>query len=205
MEIFKLLIPKALKILLNPPALRKCVIDKTARVCSKSELTKVELGRYSYIGYDCFMVNVSIGKFCSIANRCCIGGAAHPLDRVSSSPVFHAGKNIMGKNFATFPIIQTPQTVIENDVWLGMGVYVKAGVTIHNGAVIGTGSVLTHDVPPYEIWAGNPARFIRKRFNDEIIKGLLDSEWWNYSDEDLKTRAVDFDDPSKFLINRGAK
>ncbi len=205
MEILKLLIPKALKILLNPPALRKCVIDKTARVCSKSELTKVELGRYSYIGYDCFMVNVSIGKFCSIANRCCIGGAAHPLDRVSSSPVFHAGKNIMGKNFATFPIIQTPQTVIENDVWLGMGVYVKAGVTIHNGAVIGTGSVVTHDVPPYEIWAGNPARFIRKRFNDEIIKGLLDSEWWNYSDEDLKTRAVDFDDPSKFLINRGAK
>lgn len=205
MEILKLLIPKALKILLNPPALRKCVIDKTARVCSKSELTKVELGRYSYIGYDCFMVNVSIGKFCSIANRCCIGGAAHPLDRVSSSPVFHAGKNIMGKNFATFPIIQTPQIVIENDVWLGMGVYVKAGVTIHNGAVIGTGSVVTHDVPPYEIWAGNPARFIRKRFNDEIIKGLLDSEWWNYSDEDLKTRAVDFDDPSKFLINRGAK
>lgn len=205
MEILKLLIPKALKILLNPPALRKCVIDKTARVCSKSELTKVELGRYSYIGYDCFMVNVSIGKFCSIANRCCIGGAAHPLDRVSSSPVFHVGKNIMGKNFATFPIIQTPQTVIENDVWLGMGVYVKAGVTIHNGAVIGTGSVVTHDVPPYEIWAGNPARFIRKRFNDEIIKGLLDSEWWNYSDEDLKTRAVDFDDPSKFLINRGAK
>ena len=86
-----------------------------------------------------------------------------------------------------------------------MGVYVKAGVTIHNGAVIGTGSVVTHDVPPYEIWAGNPARFIRKRFDDEIIKGLLDSEWWNYSDEDLETFAVDFDNPAKFLINRGAK
>lgn len=205
MEFFKLLIPKALKILLNPPALRKCVIDKTARVCSKSELTNVELGRYSYIGYDCFMVGVSIGNFCSIANRCCIGAAEHPLDRVSSSPVFHAGKNIMGKNFATFPMVETLQTVIENDVWLGMGVYVKAGVTIHNGAVIGTGSVVTHDVPPYEIWAGNPARFIRKRFDDEIIKELLDSEWWNYSDEDLEACAVDFDNPEKFLINRGAK
>lgn len=205
MELFKLLIPKAMKILLNPPALRKCVINRTARVCSRSELTNVDLGRYSYIGYDCFMVNASIGNFCSIANRCCIGAAEHPLDRVSSSPVFHAGKNIMGKNFATFPIIQTPQTVIENDVWLGMGVYVKAGVTIHNGAVIGTGSVVTHDVPPYEIWAGNPARFIRKRFDDEIIKGLLDSEWWNYSDENLQTCAVDFDVPAKFLINRGAK
>ena len=61
MEFFKLLIPKALKILLNPPALRKCVIDKTARVCSKSELTNVELGRYSYIGYDCFMVSFKFG------------------------------------------------------------------------------------------------------------------------------------------------
>ena len=60
-------------------------------------------------------------------------------------------------------------------------------------------------MPPYEIWAGNPARFIRKRFDDEIIKELLDSEWWNYSDEDLKACAVDFDDPAKFLINRGAK
>ena len=205
MELVKLLIPKALKILLNPPALRNCIIDKTARVCSKSELTNVELGRYSYIGYECFMVNVRIGRFCSIANRCCVGAAAHPLDSVSSSPVFHAGKNIMGRNFATFPSPKSLQTVIENDVWIGMGAYIKAGVTIHNGAVIGTGSVVTHDVPPYEIWAGNPAKCIRKRFDDKVIDGLINSKWWNYSDEDLKSCAVDFDDPSKFLINRGAK
>ena len=156
----KLLMAKGLKIILNPPALRNCVIDSSSKVCSRSELNNIVMNRYSYIGNNCFMVNVSIGSFCSIADRCCIGGAMHPIQRVSVSPVFHEGKNILSKNFAKFPCIPTEKTVIENDVWIGMGCYIKAGITIHNGSVIGMGSVVTKDVPENATVVGVPAKVI---------------------------------------------
>ena len=143
----KLLFAKGFKVIFNPPAIRNCHIDSTARVCAKTEMNNVTLGRYSYVGNDCFMGNVEIGAFCSIADRVCIGGARHPIERVSSSPVFHEGNNILGVNFQNFSYEHTPKTIIENDVWIGFGSIVKAGVTIHNGAVVGTGSVVTHDIP----------------------------------------------------------
>ncbi|MBQ3368009.1 CatB-related O-acetyltransferase [bacterium] len=195
----KLLIAKGLKILLNPPALRNCDIDKTSKVCAKSELTRVAMDRYSYVGNACFMVNVQIGAFCSIADRCCIGGAMHPIERVSSSPVFHEGSNILRKNFQKFPAVSTPKTVIENDVWIGMGSYIKSGVTIHSGAVIGMGSVVTHDVPAYEIWAGNPAKLIRKRFDEETVKKLLELKWWDWPDEKLEKYGQYFSSPEKLF------
>lgn len=196
---FKLLIAKGLKKLFNPPALRSCNIHNTSRVCSKSELSNVIMGKYSYIGNDCFMVNTKIGNFCSIADKCSIGGAMHPMDRVSSSPVFHEGKNIMGKHFATYPTIKTPLTIVENDVWIGMGCYVKAGVTIHNGAIVGMGSVVTHDIPAYEIWAGNPARKIRSRFDEQTNKELLQTAWWDWSDEKIAKSSHLFENPRQFI------
>ena len=197
--IIKYLIAKGMKILLNPPALINCKIDRSSKVCSRSELSNVKMNRYSYIGNMCFVVNVDIGAFCSIADRCCIGGATHPVDRVSTSPVFHEGKNILGTNFANFPTIKTPRTYIENDVWIGMGSYVKAGVTIHNGAVIGMGSVVTHDVPAYEIWAGNPAKKIRDRFDKSTAVKLEQSEWWKKSDNEIKELSIHFDDVDAFI------
>lgn len=73
------------------------------------------------------------------------------------------------------------------------------GVTIGDGAVIGAGSVVTKDVGPYEIWAGNPARFIRKRFDDETIEKLLESQWWNWDDEKLKQYGEKFQSPEEFV------
>lgn len=195
----KFVFAKALKIILNPPALRECKIHPTSRVCSRSELSNVVIGRYSYVGNMCFLVNTDIGSFCSIADRCCIGGACHPLDRVSTSPVFHNGRNIMGKNFANLNNIETPLTVIENDVWIGMGVYVKAGVRIGNGAVIGMGSVVTHDVPPYEIWAGNPAKKIRGRVEQKYVKDLMKSNWWEWDEGKLSKVGNKFGNIKDFL------
>lgn len=195
----KLLFAKGLKKILNPPALKNCHIDSTARVCSKSELYKVSLGKYTYVGNDCFMVNVDIGAFCSIADRVCIGGAGHPIERVSSSPVFHEGNNVLGVNLQSFPYEHTPKTTIENDVWIGLGSTVLSGVTIHNGAVVGAGSVVTHDVPAYEIWAGNPARKIRDRFDKDTAKKIEQSEWWNKSDEEIKELSKHFDNVAEFI------
>lgn len=91
---------------------------------------------------------------------------------VSTSPIFHEGNNVLRKHFAEHRVSREENTIIGNDVWIGDNAMVKAGITVANGAVIGMGSVVTKNIGPYEIWAGNPARLIRKRFGEETIKKL---------------------------------
>jgi len=70
--------------------------------------------------------------------------------------------------------------VIGNDVWIGLDATIMPGVTIGDGAIIGAKSVVTHDVEPYTVVAGNPARVVKKRFDDETMKRLLKIQWWNW-------------------------
>ncbi len=195
----KWIFAKGLKILLHPAALNRCTVHKTADISAMCDLTDCCIGKYTYIGYNTFAVNTTIGTYCSIANGCVIGGAAHSIKNVSTSPIFNEGKNTLGITFAMFPEEETKRVVIDNDVWLGHGVYIKSGVHISTGAVVGMGAVVTKDIGPYEIWAGNPARFIRKRFDDEIIDGLLKSKWWEMTDTQLKNMSEYFDSPKKFI------
>lgn len=188
------------------PAVQQSRLDNRARVASGSQVVNTTVGKYSYIGNFCTVIHAEIGSFCSIADNCIIGGAQHPIERVSTSPVFHEGKNILGKNFYEHKYNPYKITKIENDVWIGSNCLIKAGVTISNGAVIGMGTVLTKDVGPYEIWAGNPGRLIRKRFEDHIIKELLEDKWWDKSDSELKTSSPVFNDVNKYLYqDRGEK
>lgn len=193
------LIAKGMKSILNPPALRNCKIDKLAKIGTRSELTNVTVGKHSYVGHQSFIVNADIGKFCSMGERCCIGGATHPIQYVSTSPAFVKGLNGTKFKYSALVGIQTPRTTIENDVWLGTGVYIKAGCTIRTGAVIGMNSVVTKDIGSYEIWAGNPAHRIRDRFDEDVKKRLLESRWWDFDDDTLKECAQYFDDPLFFL------
>ena len=184
---------------LNKPAIRASKIHKTSKVCSGSQINRVEMGKYSYIGNNCFANHVKIGAFCSIADNCFIGGAGHPIEFVSTSPVFCKGTNIMGKNFANKEFKASTETIIGNDVWIGAGATVLGGKIIGNGAVIGAGSVVTKNVGDYEIWAGNPAKFIRKRFDDETISKLLETKWWEWSDEKIQEATSNIDSPKKFI------
>lgn len=145
------------------------------------------------------MIDTDIGNFTSISTDCYIGGTSHPTDWVSTSPVFHKWGNIMKKNFSYHEYEIFKKTVIGNDVWIGNRVLIKAGVKIADGAVVGMGSIVTKDIGPYEIWAGNPAKFIRKRFDDETINELLNTEWWNWDDEKIAEHAAKMNNIEKFL------
>ena len=182
----------------RPSAIRGSVIDKTASVGNGAQIVNCKIGRYSYI-YGTSAVETEIGSFCSIAAGSSIGGGSHPTDWVSSSPVFYKGRNVLKTNFSQNEYKEYKKTTIGNDVWIGSSCRIKGGVTIGDGAVIGMGSVVTKDVPPYEIWAGNPAKFIRKRFDDETIDKLLKIKWWDLPDEKLEEFGDVFSDPNKLI------
>ncbi|WP_083250318.1 CatB-related O-acetyltransferase [Shewanella colwelliana] len=177
----------------------KCVrasnIHSTAKVESGSLVYSSSLGKHSFCGYDCNIINASIGGFCSIASRVSIGGASHPVHFVSTSPVFLSHKDSVKAKFSEHNYNPQLETVVGHDVWIGEGAFIKAGVKIGHGAVIGMGSIVTKDVPPYSIVGGNPAKLIRFRFEDELIDDLLAIQWWDWSDEKLSKYAEFFDDP----------
>lgn len=121
---------------------------------------------------------LTIGKFCSIAYNVIIflGGSNHRPDWVSTYPF--AAFFEEASQFDGYPK-ERIDVVIGNDVWIGEGVTIMSGITIGSGAVIATKSVVTKDVPPYAIVAGNPAKILRKRFDDGTIEKLLEIQWWN--------------------------
>lgn len=174
---------------------------KKTAIESGSTLVNVSFGRYTYCGYNCTMLNTNIGAFTSISDNVVIGGAMHPMDWVSTSTVFYHGRDSIKKLFSEYKREPDKVTEIGNDVWIGINVVIKQGVKIGNGAVIGMGSVVTKDVPDYSIYAGNPAKLIRYRFEPEIIEGLLESKWWNLPDEELKEYAKYIRNPKEFLRN----
>lgn len=180
-------------------AIKNSNLHRTSRVASKSHLVGVFLGKYSYIGNNCTVLNTDIGNYCSVADNTVVGGASHPINWVSSSPVFHEGKNILRKNFSTHRYHTTKKTKIGHDVWIGNNCLIKSGVEIGNGAIIGMGSVLTKNVGPYEIWAGNPAKFVRKRFDNDVIDTLQKSNWWLWSDNEIESYAHSFHKPKEFF------
>lgn len=182
----------------KPSAIRGSIIDKKASIGNGAQIVNCNIGKYTYI-YGTSVVNADVGAFCSIAAGSAIGGGSHPTDWVSSSPVFYKGRNVLKTNFSKNEYIEFKKTTIGNDVWIGAKCFIKGGVTIGNGAVIGMGSVVTKDVPPYEIWAGNPAKCIRKRFDDETIEKLLEIKWWELSDEKLNELGDLFSDPKKLI------
>ncbi|HTN62753.1 MAG TPA: CatB-related O-acetyltransferase [Devosia sp.] len=168
-----------------------------------SQVVDTTLGRHTFCGYNCTILNADIGSFCSIAQDVCIGGAAHPTHFVSTSPVFLSHRDSVKTKFSRHEFVHLPQTLIGHDVWIGYGAKIKSGVTIGTGAVIGMGAVVTRDVPPYTIVAGNPAREIRKRFEPRLIEALLQSSWWEFDEDRLKSAAALFVDPEAFLRAEG--
>lgn len=182
----------------RPTSVYKSNINKNAKIGNGTQFYMSSIGKYSYV-YESKVIYSIIGKYCSIGSGCIIGGASHPIEWISSSPIFYNKNNVFRMSFCERSFEEYSQTIIGNDVWIGSNCLLKAGITVGDGAVIGMGSVVTHNVPPYEIWAGNPAKFIRKRFSDEEIDKLLRLRWWDLDEKKIKEFAHFFSDKETFF------
>ena len=129
-----------------------------------------------------------IGNFCAIAKgvNFIMNGANHRMDCATTYPFYIVGGE-WGSAIAPvkdeLPLKGDP--VIGNDVWIGQTATIMPGVHIGNGAIVGTNSTVASDIPPYSIAVGNPARVIRKRFDEETIDLLEQLQWWNRSIEEI--------------------
>lgn len=165
------------------------------------------IGYSSYIGKNC-AINANIGKFCSIANDVTVITGNHPTrEFVTTSPLMYSTASCCKKNFTDrrlfFEEIKYADSEkkvhvnIGNDVWIGAFVRILGGVNIGDGAVIGAGSVVVKDVPPYAIVGGNPAKIIRYRFSEEDIAFLENLKWWDKPDDWLRRNSELFTSVTK--------
>ena len=150
-------------------------------------LEKVNVGRFTYGKLNVHYYNqnnesLSIGSFCSIADNVHIfTGGEHNYKNISTYPF----KNILSRNEIQEAISKGP-VVIDDDVWIGYGSIILSGIRIGKGAVIGAGSIVSKDVPPYAIYAGN--KVIKYRFNENIINKLLNMNLNDINEENLKDK-----------------
>jgi acetyltransferase-like isoleucine patch superfamily enzyme len=173
--------------------MNKIVIHEGGEKTSKTlreyfEYLNIYVGLYTY--GSCFSEsfnlgghgNVNIGNYCSIASNVHFLSGNHPINYSCSSPYFY------NKSWAKFDVkdIERSSLNIGNDVWIGQNVLITGKChNIGNGAVIGAGSIVTKDVPPYSIVAGNPAKILKMRFDKKEIYDLEKCEWWNFSPNEL--------------------
>ena len=113
----------------RPASIRNSIIDKCASIGNGAQVVDSKISRYTYI-YESKIINCDIGSFCSIAADCTIGGASHPITWISTSPIFHSGRNVFGKNFSDKKFESYVKTIIGNDVWIGSKCLIKGGITI---------------------------------------------------------------------------
>ena len=128
-----------------------------------------------------------IGSFCSIGSGATFimaGNQGHRHDWITTFP-FYWMPDVPTFSGAENGFEPAGDTVIGNDVWIGSEAVVMPGITIGDGAVIGTRAVVTRDVAPYSIVGGNPAKEIRKRFDEDLVDLLLELRWWDWSEDQL--------------------
>jgi acetyltransferase-like isoleucine patch superfamily enzyme len=163
----------------------------------------ITIGRHTYgvhpetvFGYDGKDTSLTVGSFCSIAKEVLfLVRAEHPTHTASTFPIRNLGAG-MEELKSRGPI------VIGHDVWIGRRAMIMSGVAIGNGAVIGAGAVVTRDVAPYSIVGGVPAKHIRFRLEQPLIDALQRIRWWEWSDDDIRSRVDLFDLPAGEFVRR---
>lgn len=168
-----------------------------------------DVNQYTYLGDYCMLPQTKIGKFCSIAAHTRLAAGNHPLGYVSTSPYTYsrvqwsfAKEQLYNEEFYYTDKSEKYLCEIGNDVWIGTGatlVCSKSALHIGDGAVIAAGAVVTRDVPAYAVVAGCPAKIVRYRFSEDVIKQLLTLQWWEKDEEWIENNIFLFLSPELLL------
>jgi chloramphenicol O-acetyltransferase type B len=191
-------------------------LPKNTRLESPASLKWTEyehslrLGAFSYqVSGFCFAAH--IGRYCSFGEQVQIGRQNHPLTWASTSPAFYIHDQLfsLGSGFEgadryhsyrfnnSEPPTRVKVTTIGNDVWIGHGALISAGVTIGDGAIVAAHAVVAKDVPAYAVVAGNPAVIKRFRLPPNLISPMLRCRWWRFAPWQLAH--LDATNPEKFI------
>lgn len=154
--------------------LRHNAISVTSEIGNNNKLRNCKVGKYVFVGPKGTFNNVEIGNYTCIAPSCQIGGLEHPYWEASISPKLYKDN--------------TPRktTHIGHDVWIAANSIIRQGVTIGDGAVVGAGSFVNKDVPPYAIVFGSPAKLYKYRFDQVTINELNESHYWELDPKKAK-------------------
>ncbi len=174
------IIKKILRKLLGRNVKKECESEVLREIWNRCY--GVKIGKYTYGCFnDSFPPGTTVGKYCSISKGVKSFNADHPIKSVCLTPYFY-NKSL---GYDVRDVLRSKLT-IGNDVWIGYGSIILSKCTsIGNGAIIGAGSVVTKNVPPYAIVAGNPAKILRYRFDDEICEQIEKTFWWECTPEEL--------------------
>lgn len=150
-----------------------------------------ELGKYCNTGHNTTIRNAKLGNFNSISWNVSIGGSNTDVNNVTKHNFFIYPK--LKRALACNKKSEYKECELGNDIWIGASVNILRGVNVGSGAIIGAGTVVTKDVPPYAVVAGNPGKVISMRYSDEIIEKMLEVEWWNFPTDIIRSNSKIFE------------
>jgi phosphonate metabolism protein (transferase hexapeptide repeat family) len=170
-------------------------LGRYTEVGARTSVIECEIGDYSYVVNDAQIIYSRIGKFCSIAAMTRFNPGNHPMSRATQAHfTYRASAYFEGEadDAEFFDWRRSQPVTIGHDVWIGHGAVILPGRTIGIGAVVAAGAIVTKDVTRYTIVAGNPARPIRRRFDEATEHRLVALGWWDWDHERLRTALNDF-------------
>jgi len=181
-------------------SLSNSTIDITVKLYPPYRIDATTIDSFSYVAENSKISNTNIGKFCSIGPNLFCGWGIHPLNGISTNPMFYSTMRQNGTTLSqTNKVIERAPINIGNDVFIGMNVTILDGVTIGNGAVIGAGAVVSKDIPDYAIAVGCPVKIIGYRFENDTIEKLLQIKWWDFDMKDLQSVEQYFFEVQEFI------
>jgi acetyltransferase-like isoleucine patch superfamily enzyme len=167
-------------------------ISKLAGFSKSASIYKTSLDDYSYIAVNSIVHNSSIGKFCSIGPNVVIGYGEHPVNFISTSPVFYQSTTGFDLKPTDDKFFGHQRVSVGSDVWIGANCFLRNGITVGHGAIIGAGAVITKDIPPYAVVTGVPGKIRKFRFDDKVIEQLLSIGWWDWDLQKIKAYHTEF-------------
>jgi acetyltransferase-like isoleucine patch superfamily enzyme len=176
------------------------VLGQGVKVLENCILGSCHIASYTYIGINGRFEKTNVGSFTSVGPDVICGLASHPMNYVTTYPGFYT-KNASGAVWfgSEKDFVDQKNVEIGSDVWIGARCIILGGVKIGHGAVLGAGSIITKDIPPYAIVAGVPAKILKYRFEEPLIVKLLNSEWWSEPKGVLEKVSKYASEPDMFL------